>query len=206
MLSLCSYGSRWGWSVQQFACASQDLTSFMMPPRYGSSRLLAGLEGPALVDTLLHDESCTINQSCVGKATGAMSGQESQTRLTTCAEMDHLNAWHAAPRQSMATLYRGTGRNAYYAVWCYAWLCAQASGSFALSLLTGAPRSETASLLLLPPSHSSLMHLAMLDRDWLSAGGSIKHWVWAQLVLQCSGGCWRAVASLCLESLTTVPL
>lgn len=49
-------------------------------------------------------------------------------------------------------------------------MCLQASGSFALSLLTGAPRSETASLLLLPQGHSGLLHLAMLDRDWLSAG------------------------------------
>lgn len=52
-------------------------------------------------------------------------------------------------------------------------LALQASGSFALSLLTGAPRSETASLLLLPPSHTGLLHLAMFDSSFLSAGRCI---------------------------------
>lgn len=51
-------------------------------------------------------------------------------------------------------------------------LCAQASGSLALSLLTGAPRAET-DLLLLPPSHPGSLHLAMLDRGWLSAGACV---------------------------------
>lgn len=73
-------------------------------------------------------------------------------------------------------------------------VCLQASGSFALSLLTGAPRSETASLLLLPQDHSGLLHLAMLDRDWLSAG---EHWSNPQLpAIGLQGGMLSGIQSL----------
>lgn len=61
----------------------------------------------------------------------------------------------------------------------------QASGSFALSLLTGTPRSETASLLVLPSSHSGLLQLAMLDRGWLAAGAP-------------AGGGARVVGAVCV--------